>query len=270
MPARHRSIEREGSEARAQHAADESALTFEELPHFLAARSPRRELVPAVGALAARRFATLDRQASPAVEHALPNARELRVPELSSHARAEIRGQRVHGALQLRGERAVRRDDLQGPVDARHRAHGDEAAPGAAREPFDQRRELLTGRTMQEENGRAGRKSLLHQPAVDAQLVARTGAGAKLGGLTIHGNAAGAYPLLRLTAGGESERREAISLIRGFARASQILAARTGSSPTEPTALVLAGQPGWDSQVERALEAVRTLGIDVVDAARAG
>lgn len=57
-------------------------------------------------------------------------------------------------------------------------------------------------------------------------------------------------------------RKNVPALIRGFARASQILAGRTGTSigtgsgPGELPALVLAGQPGWDSQVERALEAV--------------
>jgi glycosyltransferase involved in cell wall biosynthesis len=49
-------------------------------------------------------------------------------------------------------------------------------------------------------------------------------------------------------------RKNVPALIRGFARASQILAGRTGRA--DPPALVLAGQPGWDSQVERALEAV--------------
>lgn len=50
-------------------------------------------------------------------------------------------------------------------------------------------------------------------------------------------------------------RKNVPALIRGFARASQILAGRAGAG-AEPPALVLAGQPGWDSQVERALEAV--------------
>lgn len=46
-------------------------------------------------------------------------------------------------------------------------------------------------------------------------------------------------------------RKNVPALIRGFARASQI---RSGAP--DPTALVLAGQPGWDSQVERELQAV--------------
>jgi len=46
-------------------------------------------------------------------------------------------------------------------------------------------------------------------------------------------------------------RKNVPALIRGFARASQILAGRS-----DPPALVLAGQPGWDSQVERELRAV--------------
>ncbi|MDQ3762091.1 MAG: glycosyltransferase family 4 protein [Actinomycetota bacterium] len=46
-------------------------------------------------------------------------------------------------------------------------------------------------------------------------------------------------------------RKNVPALIHGFARASQILAGR----PDPPT-LVLAGQPGWDSQVERELQAV--------------
>lgn len=46
-------------------------------------------------------------------------------------------------------------------------------------------------------------------------------------------------------------RKNVPALIRGFARASQIRAGRP-----DPPALVLAGQPGWDSQVERALQAV--------------
>jgi glycosyltransferase involved in cell wall biosynthesis len=54
-------------------------------------------------------------------------------------------------------------------------------------------------------------------------------------------------------------RKNVPALIRGFARASQILAGqgrsgqgRAGDAP----ALVLAGQPGWDRQVERALQTV--------------
>jgi glycosyltransferase involved in cell wall biosynthesis len=43
-------------------------------------------------------------------------------------------------------------------------------------------------------------------------------------------------------------RKNVPALIRGFARANQTL--------DDPAALVLAGQPGWDSQVERALAAV--------------
>jgi glycosyltransferase involved in cell wall biosynthesis len=46
-------------------------------------------------------------------------------------------------------------------------------------------------------------------------------------------------------------RKNVPALIRGFARASQILADRP-----DPPALVLAGQPGWDRQVERELQAV--------------
>lgn len=51
-------------------------------------------------------------------------------------------------------------------------------------------------------------------------------------------------------------RKNVPALIRGFARASQILAGRSSRGPDDPPALVLAGQPGWDGQVERALEAV--------------
>ncbi|MGH3928670.1 MAG: glycosyltransferase family 4 protein [Pseudonocardiaceae bacterium] len=50
-------------------------------------------------------------------------------------------------------------------------------------------------------------------------------------------------------------RKNVPALIRGFVRASQILSSRDGLGEAPP-ALVLAGQPGWDSQVERALEAV--------------
>ncbi|MGH3944795.1 MAG: glycosyltransferase family 4 protein, partial [Pseudonocardiaceae bacterium] len=46
-------------------------------------------------------------------------------------------------------------------------------------------------------------------------------------------------------------RKNVPALIRGFARAHQILASRAA-----PPVLVLAGQPGWDSHVERALAAV--------------
>ncbi len=46
-------------------------------------------------------------------------------------------------------------------------------------------------------------------------------------------------------------RKNVPALIRGFTRASQLLANRQ-----DQPALVLAGQPGWDSQVERALSAV--------------
>jgi glycosyltransferase involved in cell wall biosynthesis len=48
-------------------------------------------------------------------------------------------------------------------------------------------------------------------------------------------------------------RKNVPALIRGFARASQLLA---GGGAEDPPALVLAGQPGWDGQVERALEVV--------------
>jgi glycosyltransferase involved in cell wall biosynthesis len=46
-------------------------------------------------------------------------------------------------------------------------------------------------------------------------------------------------------------RKNVPALIRGFTQTSQILAARA-----DPPILVLAGQPGWDSQVERELRAV--------------
>src|ERR687894_2057811 len=46
-------------------------------------------------------------------------------------------------------------------------------------------------------------------------------------------------------------RKNVPALIRGFARAHRAL----GNRP-DPPALVLAGQPGWDSQVERALQGV--------------
>ncbi len=56
-------------------------------------------------------------------------------------------------------------------------------------------------------------------------------------------------------------RKNVPALIRGFAKASQILAGRTdvgrdAAGRTDPTALVLAGAPGWDGQVEHALEVV--------------
>ncbi len=46
-------------------------------------------------------------------------------------------------------------------------------------------------------------------------------------------------------------RKNVPALIRGFARASRIRAGRS-----DPPALVLAGQPGWDSQVGRELQGV--------------
>ncbi len=46
-------------------------------------------------------------------------------------------------------------------------------------------------------------------------------------------------------------RKNVPALIRGFALASQVLVGRS-----DPPVLVLAGQPGWDSQVERELRAV--------------
>jgi glycosyltransferase involved in cell wall biosynthesis len=46
-------------------------------------------------------------------------------------------------------------------------------------------------------------------------------------------------------------RKNVPALIRGFAHASQVLAGRP-----DPPILVLAGQPGWDRQVERELQAV--------------
>jgi glycosyltransferase involved in cell wall biosynthesis len=54
-------------------------------------------------------------------------------------------------------------------------------------------------------------------------------------------------------------RKNVPALIRGFAKASQILSMRGvpgGADRAEQPALVLAGQPGWDRQVERALQAV--------------
>ncbi|MFN2496962.1 MAG: glycosyltransferase family 4 protein [Pseudonocardiaceae bacterium] len=51
-------------------------------------------------------------------------------------------------------------------------------------------------------------------------------------------------------------RKNVPALIRGFARASQLLADRARAESGDPPALVLAGQPGWDGQVERALAAV--------------
>ncbi|MGH3976712.1 MAG: glycosyltransferase family 4 protein, partial [Pseudonocardiaceae bacterium] len=46
-------------------------------------------------------------------------------------------------------------------------------------------------------------------------------------------------------------RKNVPALIRGFARAHHVIASRS-----DPPALVLAGQPGWDGEVERALAAV--------------
>ncbi|MGH3796100.1 MAG: glycosyltransferase family 4 protein [Pseudonocardiaceae bacterium] len=51
-------------------------------------------------------------------------------------------------------------------------------------------------------------------------------------------------------------RKNVPALIRGFSQASRNLAGRVATGQDDPPALVLAGQPGWDSQVERALEAV--------------
>jgi glycosyltransferase involved in cell wall biosynthesis len=51
-------------------------------------------------------------------------------------------------------------------------------------------------------------------------------------------------------------RKNVPALIRGFAKASQILSRRGEQPGAAAPALVLAGQPGWDRQVERALHAV--------------
>ena len=51
-------------------------------------------------------------------------------------------------------------------------------------------------------------------------------------------------------------RKNVPALICGFTRASEILTERARAEGGQPPALVLAGQPGWDSQVERALQAV--------------
>lgn len=51
-------------------------------------------------------------------------------------------------------------------------------------------------------------------------------------------------------------RKNVPALIRGFAQASQTLASQTLADRPDPPVLVLAGQPGWDHQVERELQAV--------------
>lgn len=57
----------------------------------------------------------------------------------------------------------------------------------------------------------------------------------------------GAQPYVAFL-GALEPRKNVPALIRGFARACQ--------GRTDPPALVLAGQPGWDTQIERALDAV--------------
>src|SRR5690242_13219462 len=100
MSAREGALERYRSQARAQHAADEGALTLEELPHILAARAARSDRIPAVGALTARGLAAQHGQPLTTVEHAAQDARDLLLGELAAHAHAELAREPAHGALQ--------------------------------------------------------------------------------------------------------------------------------------------------------------------------
>ena len=61
-------------------------------------------------------------------------------PSKPLHAHAEFARQPVIRALQFRGQRAIGGHELEPAVDARHGAHGDEAAAGGLRQAFDQRR----------------------------------------------------------------------------------------------------------------------------------
>src|SRR5262245_27039718 len=103
-------VENEGPEPRAQHSTHQRSAAFKELPHVLAAAAARNDRVPAVRRLAATGLAAFDLQAHATIERALHDRAERRFLELTAHAHAELTRQRMHGSLELHGERAIRGD----------------------------------------------------------------------------------------------------------------------------------------------------------------
>src|SRR6185437_6311461 len=112
-------------ELRAQHAADQGALTLEQLAHVLAAGTPNLQRIPAVCGLAARRLAPLDRQRLSAIQRTFDNAIDLLLAQLALDAHAELARQTPHTPLQLRSQLAVGCNEFQSAIDSRHRAHSD-------------------------------------------------------------------------------------------------------------------------------------------------
>src|SRR5262249_15005662 len=133
-----------GAQARAQYPAHKCTMPLEELTDILAAAAARAQGVPAVGALAAARLASLDLQMLAAIEPTLEHTGKRSFRQLAANAHAELTRQAVRRTLQTRRELAVRGHELEAAIDARHGAHGHEAPAAGARNARDQIGERLT------------------------------------------------------------------------------------------------------------------------------
>src|SRR5579871_4680391 len=139
LPSREVRIEGQRAEARSQHPAHERAVSLEELPNVLAARAFAGERVPPIGPIAARGLAALHLEHGAAIELAGENALQLADTKLSADPDTELARQASDQALKRRSQLAVRGDELEATVDARHRAHCDEAPARSARQALEWR-----------------------------------------------------------------------------------------------------------------------------------
>ncbi len=115
----------------------------------------------------------------------------------------------MNGALELHGEAAIRRHELEAAVAAGHRAHGNESIAGATRQPIDQRlvlarlvggAQVFAGRAMAQVYLARGDFMPVDEAPIESQVVDTAHASAQHCGLAVHGEAAGADPVLCLAA----------------------------------------------------------------------
>jgi len=211
------------AEMRALDAADESALAFEELTGFFAARAARDEGIPTIGALPAGGLAAGHFEPLAAVQGSGQDVFQLFGAQLTQDPDAELTYQVADRSLQLLAQLPVRGDQLQAAIDARHGADGDEASAGSGREALDQcgagncivalggRRvgvglgqALAGGAVADEYCWTAARLALPNEAAVEAQLVRRGNTDTQNRGLAVDGDTPGANPILHLATRSEA------------------------------------------------------------------
>src|SRR5262249_14602200 len=134
-----------------------------------------------------------------------------RLAELATHTYTELARKGMHAALQLRGELAIAREQLEPAIGTRHGTYRDEPPGETPRQAASHSRRVgkgLARGAVTEKRARIGLCACTYRTPIEPQLISGSDAGPEHGDRAVDGDAAGADPLFHFAPRCETGPRE--------------------------------------------------------------